>query len=111
EYADRYDDGPGLQAGTESIAAVPLAADPARAPVGVIGLLFDHRHEFDAGERTFLAGLARQCAQALERARLYELEHNARLDAERARAEADAARRRVSFLADVSATLVSSLDY
>lgn len=110
EFAERYGpDAPGLQDGTESLAAVPLAAD--RSPVGVIGLAFDHRREFGAGERTFLTGLARQCAQALERARLYELEHQARLDAERARAEADAARRRVSFLADVSATLVSSLDY
>ena len=30
EYAERYGDGPGLQEGTESVAAVPLAADRAR---------------------------------------------------------------------------------
>ena len=47
--------------------------------------------------------LAQQCAQSLERARLYEAEQNARELAEEAQ-------QRLSFLAEASAILATSLD-
>jgi serine phosphatase RsbU (regulator of sigma subunit) len=37
-----------------------------------MGLSFDRSHPFTASDRGFLLALGRQCAQALERARLYE---------------------------------------
>jgi signal transduction histidine kinase len=39
--------------------------------VGVVGLSFRTERHFSGEERTFMLALARQCAQALERARLY----------------------------------------
>src|SRR5205085_11632407 len=39
--------------------------------VGVVGLSFPTERHFCAEERAFMLALARQCAQALERARLY----------------------------------------
>src|SRR5918912_129909 len=39
--------------------------------VGVMGLSFPTERQFSAEERAFMLALARQCAQALERARLY----------------------------------------
>jgi signal transduction histidine kinase/ActR/RegA family two-component response regulator len=67
---------------TVSSACVPLMiADKA---VGVMGLSFDCAHPFAAGDREFILSLARQCAQALERARLFEAEREARAEAERA---------------------------
>jgi PAS domain S-box-containing protein/excisionase family DNA binding protein len=48
----------------------------------VIG--FTHKRAFTSEERAFLLTLAEQCAQALERAQLYEAEHRARLKAEQA---------------------------
>jgi GAF domain-containing protein len=48
--------------------------------------------------------MAQQCAQALERTRLYDAERTARAAAERAQ-------RRLAFLAEASVVLASSLDY
>jgi GAF domain-containing protein len=50
-------------------AALPMVIDHSR---GVLGLRFDTARAFDVEERGFFEALARQCAQALERARLYE---------------------------------------
>ncbi|BDG05333.1 GAF domain-containing protein [Anaeromyxobacter oryzae] len=50
-------------------AAIPLVADRSR---GALGLRFDSERVFDAEERDFVIAVAQQCAQALERARLYE---------------------------------------
>jgi signal transduction histidine kinase len=47
--------------------------------------------EFDQEEREFMQALADQCAQALDRARLYEAERLARTEAERLRAVAEEA--------------------
>ena len=67
---------------TVSSACVPLLiGDKA---VGVMGLSFDHAHAFATDDREFILSLARQCAQALERARLFEAERRARAEAERA---------------------------
>lgn len=46
--------------------------------VGAIGASFTRPQSFDADERTFLLTVARQCAQALERAWLYQAEQQAR---------------------------------
>jgi signal transduction histidine kinase len=54
--------------------------------MGVLGLSFVEERAFDAGERALAVSLSRKCAQALERARLYESERAARADAERASA-------------------------
>jgi len=51
-------------------AAVPLRV-PGRA-LGVLGIGFAGQRAFDEEERGFLVAVAQQCAQALERARLYE---------------------------------------
>src|SRR5215213_703991 len=51
-----------------------------------------------------MLSLGHQCAQALDRARLYEA-------AQKARAQAESARRRISFVAEASEILGGSLDY
>ncbi len=77
---------------TTAIAAVPLVVNG--RPLGVLGLSFDAVRTFPEDERAFLVGIARQCAQALDRARLFESERRGREIAERMRAEAEAAERR-----------------
>ncbi|HEX2779521.1 MAG TPA: GAF domain-containing protein, partial [Gemmatimonadaceae bacterium] len=49
---------------------------------GVIVLGFDGERSFPSEERAFLEAFAQQCAQALDRTRLYEAEHAARRHAE-----------------------------
>jgi signal transduction histidine kinase len=71
-----------------------FACAPLEVRAGRIGaVLFAYRapHAFDGDERALLLALARQAAQALERARLYDAER-------RAHAEADAARARMGAL-------------
>lgn len=85
-----------------AIATAPLLLD--QMVLGVLHVSFRAPHWFDPEDLTFLATLARQCAQAFERGRLYEAEQIARKQAE-------AAQRRMAFLAEASAVLVSSLDY
>lgn len=68
--------------GTRAMVAVPL-----RSGTGVVGSLgFGYRSEraFSDRDREFLLALGHQCAQALERAWLYETEHAAREAAEAA---------------------------
>ncbi len=72
--------------------------------LGVMILSFDTPRQVPNDERTFMLVLAHHCAQALERARLYDGERQAR-------DEAEAARQRLQFLAESSALLASSLDY
>ncbi len=83
-------------------AAIPLMID-GRA-IGAMGLSFSTRRTFDADDQSFALALAGQCAQALERARLYEVEQQARLAAERAE-------QRSLLLAEASTVLGGSLDY
>jgi signal transduction histidine kinase len=64
---------------------------------GVFGLGFNTRQNFDSKTKGFVAALSQQCAQALERARLYEAEQQARQYS--------------AFLAEASLALSSSLDY
>jgi PAS domain S-box-containing protein len=87
--------------------AIPLLVDG--HVNGTLGLSFRQAHEFSGDERAFLLTLASQCAQALERARLYDAEHQAR-----ARAEA-AVRMREQFLSiaahELKTPLTSLLGY
>ena len=87
---------------SRSLARVPLIVDG--RPIGVLGVSHGQAGAFGENEQAFLAALAEQCAQALERARLYDVES-------RARRQAEAAGHRSSFLARASAILSSSLDY
>ena len=65
-----------------------------RAGLGALGLSFQKRRRttaddgqrFDGDTRRFMVSLAQQCAQAAERARLYQAERHARADAESANA-------------------------
>jgi signal transduction histidine kinase len=65
-------------------------------PLGAMGLSFREPPALEEEDRAFVTALARQCAQALRRARFYDVER-------RARAEAEAASRAKSvFLATMS---------
>jgi PAS domain S-box-containing protein len=64
----------------QALAAVPLIVEG--RVLGGLGLSFAEPQEFNATDRAFIMALAQQCAQALERARLYEVEQQARLEAE-----------------------------
>jgi GAF domain-containing protein len=77
-----------------AIACLPLALEG--RPVGALAFTFDSARRFDDEERTFLELLAQNCAQAMDRARLYGAEH--------------AGRERAAFLAEASALLAASLD-
>jgi signal transduction histidine kinase len=76
----------GLEHAT-ALVALPLVAQHV---LGAVALSFDAVHDVDEEEQAFLEAFAYQCGQALERARLYQAERAARLEAQRA---ADAVRR------------------
>jgi PAS domain S-box-containing protein len=102
-----YDDYDGLrtipdESRAPSITALPLVIEG--RPIGALGFSFGESRPFDDDHQTFLMALAHQCAQALDRARLFQAERSAR-------AAAEASERRSAFLAEASAVLASSLDY
>ncbi|MCY1073380.1 GAF domain-containing protein [Archangium lansingense] len=66
---------------TQAAAALPLRTRG--RPLGAIAFGFDSPRTFDTDERGLMLDLARQSAQALERACLYEAEQQARTRAER----------------------------
>ncbi|HEX6508421.1 MAG TPA: GAF domain-containing protein, partial [Chloroflexota bacterium] len=70
--------------GYSAAAAIPLVVQDRR--LGVLGLSFAHPIDFGESEHTFALTLARQCAQALDRAHLYAAEQAARAEAEIERA-------------------------
>lgn len=83
QLAERWPHLADLQAQTgmsANITAPLLVEDKA---VGVLQMSFRDARQFDDSVQALLATLARQCAQALERARLYEAEGAARAHAER----------------------------
>lgn len=68
--------------GTQSIACLPLMVEG--RVLGGIGWSFPRPNTFEETDRSFLMALANQCAQALERTRLYDAEARSRRDAEKA---------------------------
>ena len=64
------------------LAALPLLVN--NQVIGVIGIGFATSHSLDVYDREFVSAIAQQCAQAIERARLYEAERQARAEAEAA---------------------------
>lgn len=105
EWSRLYPDlAPDTSTGEEGAwAAVPLIAAEGRI-IGGMGLSFSTSRNFGDEDRAFMLTLARQCAQAIDRARLYE-------EAQQARERAEASQARMRFRADLSATLAASLDY
>ena len=87
--------------GFQAWAIVPLVAG-GRA-IGALDFAFPTPRTFSQEEIAFLTTLGEQSAQALERARLYEAE-------QQARADADARARRISLLYEVSNRLADTLD-
>jgi signal transduction histidine kinase/PAS domain-containing protein len=71
--------------GAGATAALPLT-DGAGRTVGALAFNFAGQRRFDAAERASKEAVARQCAQALERARLFTAEQAARSAAEHANA-------------------------
>ena len=95
EILDAYPDTPRMDRGERSILVLPL--NTVTGTLGAIGLSFPGRRTFDPAELDFLDILADTCAQAL-----------VRIQAEQEAAERQA---KLSFLAEASAELASSLDY
>ena len=96
EHAARFE----LQS-EASVAALPLVV-PGRT-IGALGLRFHRAARVEAEDRAFMMAVAHQCAQALERARLFDAE-------QRARRHAEEARRRAEYLARASDLLAGSLN-
>jgi signal transduction histidine kinase len=71
-----------LPSAVRALAALPLGAG--ERILGAVAIAFAAPQPFDEEERAFLQAFAHQCAQALDRARLYEAERAARLEAQRA---------------------------
>ena len=62
--------------GDGAMAAVPLWR--AGRVIGVLGVNWNGRRDLDAEDQSFLSALAEQCAQAIERAELFDSERRAR---------------------------------
>ncbi|HEY9872876.1 MAG TPA: PAS domain S-box protein, partial [Candidatus Obscuribacterales bacterium] len=80
-----------------AIAAIPLTLE--KQVLGALGLGFAEPQKFSEEDCEFIIALARQCAQAIERAQLYNAE-------QKARAEAEASEQRFRFLAESIPQLV-----
>lgn len=65
---------------SDAFVALPLTVR--NRTIGVIGFSFDDTAAFDEETRAFLLALSGQCALAIERAQLHELEANLRAEAE-----------------------------
>ena len=98
------------ETGSRATAAIPLV-DAAGRVMGALAFNYAAPRHFDADAQAFKEAVARQCAQALERARLFAAEHAARADAEAARGAAETANQAKSaFLANMSHELRTPLN-
>lgn len=86
----------------QAFAFLPLRVE--QRGLGLLAFGFAQARHFTELQRTLMLGLARQCAQAMERAQLYENERAARLQAE-------AAGQRLQLLADAGVLLSGSLEW
>lgn len=97
------------QSNNQAWASIPLLMEG--QTIGGMGLSFAQPQAFAEADRDFMLALGRQCAQALERARLYEAERLARATAEAARFQAETAHNRLEYLTEIGAVLTATLDY
>jgi PAS domain S-box-containing protein len=101
EYAARYPDTAARSVTrTQALAAIPLCLDD--RTIGVLGLSFAAPQSFGEDDRRLLLAMAQQCAQALERARLYA---ESRAQAERLALLAEAAQAFAASSRDLPALL------
>ncbi|WP_052519188.1 ATP-binding protein [Archangium violaceum] len=76
------------QAGSPALLGRAFVALPLRVQgsvIGAFGFSFEHEREFSPEELQFMEALGQQCAVAIERARLYAAERQARAEAEQLR--------------------------
>jgi PAS domain S-box-containing protein len=103
EYEAQYPEFPKevhQRTGTQALVCLPLVVND--RVLGGVGMSFRDRQLFHQENRAFIISVAQQCAQALERARLYQAEQRAHADSER-RA------RRITRLQEITAALSQAL--
>ena len=80
--ADRYPDHAQIREGLEAVGFIPLVGHD--KPLGLLSVSFTRPRPLSDEDRALIDVLLKQCGQALERARLYEREQDARRRAEEA---------------------------
>jgi PAS domain S-box-containing protein len=96
------------QIGKETLVAIPLILKG--KALGAFGLHFDKLMRFSREEKALMQAVGQQCAQALDRARLYESELQARETAEKAQKELAQSEERYRFLAESIPQIVWTAD-